>query len=38
MTSVEEPTVFQMCSPSEDSMSTRTLAPVPLAASRMRTL
>ena len=36
--SVEEPTVVQLCSPSVDSIRTRTLAPVPAAESMMRTL
>ena len=38
MTSVEEPTVVQVSSPSVDSMSTRVVAAVPAAESMMRTL
>ena len=38
MMSLELPTVVQWCSPSVDSMSTRTTAPVPAALSMIRTL
>ena len=38
MMSVEQPTVRQISSPSDDSISTRVDAPVPFAPSRMRTL